>query len=203
MYYARPNNRWAQTAQPAFEPLTLAEAKQHLRVEVADDDALITSLVIAARQYIEGRTGRILCSRAHINELAGFPRDGKDIVLPVSPVTAVASVSYFDSNGATQTLTVGTGYRLALHLSPARIRLPVSSSAWLETIAVEDAVTITFTAGYANIGAVPETAKHAVRLLIGHWYENREAVVTGTIASSLLLTVDSLCGILHSGEVMP
>ena len=200
MFHARPNIRWAQTAQPAFEPLTLAEAKQHLRVEVADDDALITSLVAAARQYIEGRTGRILCSRAYLVELGGFLRDGQDIVLPVSPVSAVSSVSYFDSNGATQTLTAGN--RLALHLHPPRVRLPVSSSVWPETITVEDAVTVSLTAGYTSIGAVPETAKHAVRLLIGHWYENREAVVQGT-STSVSLAVDSLCGILHSGEVMP
>ena len=114
MYRRKPTARWSQITAPAFEPLSLSEAKAHLRVDVADEDALITALITAARQYIEARTGRMLPQRNFVVELDGFPDGGADIVLPFPPVTAVASVSYFDTLGATQTLALGTGYRLAI-----------------------------------------------------------------------------------------
>ena len=89
-------------------------------------------------------------------------------------------------------------------MNPARIRLPLSASTveWPATYAASDAVRITATAGYANIQAVPEVAKHAIRLLVGHWYENREAVVTGTISSDVGLTVEALLSTLKTGELL-
>jgi uncharacterized phiE125 gp8 family phage protein len=202
MYRRKPTARWSQVTAPAFEPLSLSEAKAHLRVDVADEDALITALISAARQYIEARTGRMLPQRNFVVELDGFPVNGEDIVLPFPPVTAVSALSYFDTLGATQTLSVGTGYRLGLGLHIPRIRLPVTQTEWADTANVSDAVSISLTGGYANAAAVPEVAKQAMRLLIGHYYENREAVLSGGGGNAIALAVDSLCGILHTGEVM-
>lgn len=202
MYRRKPTPRWSQSTAPAFEPLTLAEAKSHLRVDVADEDALINSLISAARVYVEGRTGRILPQRTFTVELDGFPINGEDIVLPFAPVSAIASVSYFDTSGTAQSMTANTHYRTALGLHLPRLRLPVTATEWPDTANVSDAVSISLTAGYSGSNAVPETIKQAMRLLVGHWFENREAVVTGTISSPVQMTVDSLCGIMHTGEVM-
>jgi uncharacterized phiE125 gp8 family phage protein len=202
MYRRKPTPRWSQATAPSFEPLSLAEAKAHLRVDVADEDTLISSLVSAARLYVEARTGRMLPQRTFVVEFDGFPINGEDIVLPFAPVSAVASMSYFDTEGTTRSMTVGTNYRLALGLHLPRIKLPVLSTAWPDCANVSDAVSVSLTAGYSGGNAVPEVIKHAMRLLVGHWYENREAVVTGTISSDVGMTVDALCGIAHTGEVM-
>jgi uncharacterized phiE125 gp8 family phage protein len=202
MYRRKPTPRWSQSGNPSFEPLTLADAKAHLRVDVSDEDTLITSLISAARIYVEARTGRVLSQRAFTVELDGFPMNGEDIVLPFAPVSSIVSVSYFDTSGAAQPMVAGTNYRSALGLHLPRLRLPVTATEWPETANVSDAVSISLIAGYSGVNAVPETINQAMRLLVGHWFENREAVVTGTISSSVQMTVESLCGIMRTGEVM-
>jgi uncharacterized phiE125 gp8 family phage protein len=196
--------RWAQTTAPTIEPLTLAEAKAHLRVDSSDEDSLITTLIAAARTYVERRTAITVGQRNYRMELSRFPVDGADIVMPTSPCSAVSSIAYVAPDTTTTTLTVTTDYRLAFAVPPGRIRLPYGSTTWPDTIdGAEDAVVILFTAGHDSAGKMPATIGQVCRLLIGHWYENREAVVVGTITKEIELAVSSLCGALWVGEVMP
>jgi uncharacterized phiE125 gp8 family phage protein len=196
--------RWAATTAPAIEPLTLAEAKAHLRVDGNDEDALITTLIAAARTYVERRTAITVGQRSYRMELSRFPDSGADIVMPTAPCAAVTSITYVKADATSQTLTANTDYRVAFAVPPGRIRLPYSSTTWPDTIdGAEDAVVVLFTAGYDAAGKMPATIGQVCRLLIGHWYENREAVVVGTISKEMELAVDSLCGALWVGEVMP
>jgi uncharacterized phiE125 gp8 family phage protein len=186
----RPSLRFAQTAAAAFEPLTLAELKLHLRVDDDADNALITSLGVAARNYVETRTNHILCARTFYFEANAFPTEGNEIVFPIAPVTAVASVAYVDTQQTVQTLAAT--YRLQSNIIPSRLRTALTENAWVLTGYADDAVRITATVGYATAAAVPPEAKQAILLLVGHWYENREAVVNGTISSDVKLTVEAL-----------
>lgn len=204
MAEVRPRFRWNLSTVGSFEPVTTADLKSHLRVEHAVDDALIASLGAAARSWCELKTNHIMTARTVTLEASGFPSDTNDIVLPIGPVTAITAVSYINEAGTVVTMTANTDYRADAAVNPARIRLPLSASTveWPATYAASDAVRITATAGYANIQAVPEVAKHAMRLLVGHWYENREAVVTGTISSNVGLTVEALLSTLRTGELL-
>ena len=195
----RPTLRYAQTAAAAFEPLTLAELKLHLRTDESADDALITSLGVAARTYVETRTNHILCARTFYFEANAFPADGNEIVFPLAPVTAVASVVYVDTAQTVQTLAVT--YRLQSNIIPSRLRTALTESVWVDTGYADDAVRITATVGYANAAAVPSQAKQAILLLVGHWYENREAVVNGTISSDVKMTVEALLRNLWLAEI--
>jgi len=196
--------RWAAITAPAIEPLTLAEAKAHLRVDGNDEDALITALIAAARTYVERRTSITAGQRNYRMELSRFPYDGADIIMPTSPCSAVSSITYVKPDTTSATLTVSTDYRLAFAVPPGRIRLPYGKTEWPETIeTAEDAVVVLFTAGYDAAGNMPATIGQVCRLLIGHWFENREAVVVGTISKEMELAVSSLCGALWVGEVMP
>ena len=94
-----------QLSPPAAEPLTLAEAKLHLRVDFSDDDALITALIVTARQQAEHRTGRALVSQQWRLGLDQFPDDSLE--LPKPKLVSVQSVTYLDSNGTRQTLAGG------------------------------------------------------------------------------------------------
>lgn len=157
-----------RTTEPAAEPITLAEAKLHLRVDHADEDAYITGLITSARLMCEQRTGKTLIS-------SGWTAYGDEFTdtleLPNPTVTSVASISYVDVNGTTQTLDAST-YRVDMISDPARIK-PVTE--WPETDDRMNAVTVVYTAGYANANAVPAPLKQWMLLAIGDMYENRTA----------------------------
>jgi len=197
----RPSLRYGQTAAPSFEPLTLAELKAHCRVDDATDDTLITSLQVAARQYVENRTAHILCGRAFYLEASSFPSGYDALVLPIGAVQSVTSITYVDTAGAVQTWA-SDQYRTQTNLLQARIRPALNLYAYPNTAIIDDAVRIAVVAGYANQAAVPEMAKHAIRLLVAHWYENREGVINGTISSDVKLTVEALLRSLWVGEVV-
>jgi uncharacterized phiE125 gp8 family phage protein len=193
--------RYAQTAAASFEPLTLAELKLHLRVDDDDENTLITSLQTAARTYVEARTNHILCTRAFYLEASAFPTQGGPIVFPIGPVTAVSALQYVDSATNTAITMSSSGYRLQSNLLPSRLRLALGTIEWPEAAVIDDAVRVTATVGYANQAAVPEQAKHAIRLLAGHWFENREGVVNGTISTDVKIAVEALLRSLWLAEV--
>jgi hypothetical protein len=193
--------RYAQTAAASFEPLTLAELKLHLRVDDDTENTLIASLQTAARTYVEARTNHILCTRAFYLEASAFPTQGGPIVFPIGPVTAVSALQYVDSATNTAITMSSSGYRLQSNLLPSRLRLALGTSEWPDAAVIDDAVRVTATVGYANQAAVPEQAKHAIRLLAGHWFENREGVVNGTISSDVKIAVEALLRSLWLAEV--
>ena len=198
--YAVPTVRCAETSAPASEPVTLAEAKAHLRVDYATEDAYISSLIVAAREYCEQITGRAFAQRNFIATLDEFPARGADIVLPRAPLVGIQNFVYRDGNGTAITMTVNTDYRLSTNIVPARIRRPFTSTSWPTAARVDDALQITFTAGAAS---APATAKQAMLLLIGHWFENRESVVHGTISTAVQMTTRALLSVLRLGDVAP
>lgn len=157
-----------RTTEPAAEPVTLAEAKLHLRVDHTDEDDYITSLITAARLMCEQRTGKTLISSGWTAYADEFE---DELTLPNPSVTAVASITYVDINGTTQTLDP-SDYRADMVSDPARIK-PVTE--WPETDDRMNAVVVTYTAGYANAAAVPVPLKQWCLLAIGDMYENRTA----------------------------
>ena len=163
---------------PTVEPVTLAEAKTHLRVDGTDDDTLISALITAAREHVDGRDGwlgRALCTQTWDCHYDVFPDDGL-LYLPVAPVQSVTSVKYVDPDGVQQTFS-SANYALGADLdwSP-RVILGWDKS-WPSVRAVPEAVTVRVVAGYAS---VPRPICQALLLLIGHWHEHREAVMEGT-----------------------
>ena len=191
---------------PAFEPVTTAEIWAHLRVNlsgspaVPDDAALIAAYVAAARTHIDGRDGwlgRAICPQVWDMSIDAFPPGRGSIWLALPPVRSITSITYLDSDGASQTLAT-TVYQLGADkdLRP-RIDLKYGQS-WPTTYDVPDAVTVRFAAGYSSgnspddASGVPFTIKAAIMLMVGHMYENREEVVTGTIATVMPKAVERL-----------
>lgn len=162
---------------PASEPLTTAEAKSHLRVDTTDDDTLIDAFVKAARQYVEEDMGRALITQTWDYTLDKFPSDGSAIQLPRPPLVSVTSITYVDSNGATQTVT-STDYIVNAGKRNGEITLAYGKS-WPATREQANAVTIRFVAGYGAASAVPESIRTAIRLTVGDLYSNREASIIG------------------------
>lgn len=175
---------------PAAEPITLAEAKLHVREELTAQDALITSLIVAARQHLENFTRRAFITQTWRLKLDAFPDTGKVIELPLPPAASVGSIQYVDDGGVTQTWA-SSKYRIDTESEPARIT-PAYGESYPSAQKVTGAVIIQFTAGYGGPADVPDALKAAIKLLVGHWYENREGVVTGTIATELPQAIEAL-----------
>lgn len=159
---------------PESEPITLAEAKAHLRVSGSDDDALISALIVAARQGAEHITGRALMPQTWELALDEF---GEVIELPRPPFSAMSSVKYIDADGALQTMAEAA-YLLDTHSEPARL-MPAYGESWPSTRDQANAVLIRYQAGYAGAATVPQEIKSWMLLRVGMLYENRESVAAG------------------------
>ena len=168
------------------EPLSLDEAKQHLRVDSGDDDLLIGSLITAARQAAETLTGRQLMTarwklvldafpgsaHMHAASSSSFSLPAHAVLLAKCPVQSVVSIAYLDMNGVTQVMPA-SDHVLDAACEPARLT-PVFGKTWPPTLPQIGAVTVTFDAGYGAASAVPEGIKSWIKLRVGSLYGHRE-----------------------------
>jgi uncharacterized phiE125 gp8 family phage protein len=180
---------------PAEEPVSLAEAKDHLRVDFNDDDALITALISAARQAAETLTGRQLVTArwklvqdsfpgpSLMGVPAGWPFSlpGHAILLPKCPVQSVFAIEYLDIAGVIQTMPPAE-YTVDTACEPARLT-PVFGLSWPDSLPQIGAVGVTFDAGYGPAASVPEGIKAWIRLRVGSLYAHREEVALLTRGS--------------------
>jgi len=166
----------------AGDPVTLAEAKAHLRVDSGDEDDLITRLIGAAVAKVEGPKGLgiAVMERQWALSLHAFPCS---IVLPLGPVSAVNAITYVDMAGAQQTLDPAD-YHADLDGEPAGIESAFGKS-WPATRNQRGAVTVTFTAGYPAAASVPDDLKTALLMTVAHLFENRETVHLGSSATEI------------------
>ncbi len=173
---------------PAEEPVTLIEAKLHLRVDFDDDDTLIASLITTARQAAETLTGRQLITARWKQVLDCFPGPslmgvpagqaftlpGHAILLAKAPVQSVISINYLDMGSVSQTMPV-SNYTVDSACEPARIT-PVFGQIWPICLPQIGAVSVTFDAGYETAAQVPEGIKSWIKLRVGSLYAHREEV---------------------------
>ena len=164
------------TAHPAEEPVTLAEAKLHCRVDVDADDNLISSLITVARQYCETFTGRAFVTQTIQYDLPSWP-SRRAIFLPRPPVQSVSSVTWWDTEGNDTTLTAGTDYLVDTAPQPALVLLPNGEQWPTERLYPVHPIRVEYIAGYGDASTVPEYLKSAIKLCVGNWYENREEVL--------------------------
>lgn len=164
--------KYRVTTQPASEPVSLVEAKLHLKVDYSTDDDLITALIIAAREQAENYTLRKLLPQTITEKFNGLT---SPLELSCTPLRAITSFTYLDENGDSQALSTGLCVLEDYRDLPA-ISLK-NSQVWPTTLAQNDAVTVVYTVGYDDADAVPATIKAAMLLMIGHWYENRQDTV--------------------------
>lgn len=159
---------------PAAEPVSLSEAKAHLRVTDTGEDSLITSFIAAARGWVEDFTQRALITQTWDYKLDAFVGT---MEIPLPPLQSVTSIKYFDTAGVEQTLA-STEYTVDTAAERGLVRLAYGKS-WPATHVQANAVTIRFIAGYGAAAAVPGTIKAACLLLLGELYARREHAIAG------------------------
>lgn len=171
---------------PTSEPITLIEARQQCKIDDTTDDGLIAGYILAAREFVENSTHlRLVTQTLDYTVDFNWPsvRVGSycrtRIELPVQPVASITSVSYVDSAGATQTLTVTSQY-VAYLKGPVAYIEPAYGVSWPSVRWQPEAITVRFVAGWANSDC-PHTIMQALRMLVRHYDANREAFVAGTL----------------------
>lgn len=186
-----------RTADATVEPVTLDEAKNHMRVTHSDEDSLIDGLIVAARRSVEQFTWRACIDQTWKLTLDEFPpahrgphtvtdhhlighhdRSGR-IHLPRPPLLSVTSITYTKEDGTTETFSASK-YIVDTAAEPGRIALKDGESWPSDDLQAIAAVEVEYKAGYGT-GAddVPRDLRQAILMLVGHLYEHRETVVVG------------------------
>ena len=169
---------WKATAGPSVEPFLLADAKLHLKVLTTNEDALITDMITAAREEVEKYCNISLVEQTIEESFPCFPVAENynmlsSLWLSVSPLISIDSISYIDTDGVSQPLAT-TVYDLDDKQKPGKVTLKFNQT-WPATAKIENAVTVTYKAGFGATAAdVPQSIKQAMLLMLGNWFEKRE-----------------------------
>ena len=196
------------TAAPAVEPASLAEVKAHMRIDQIAEDAFIQSLIVTSRLHIEAALGLALIDQSWSWTIdawpaglaVGLPIDMQNgaigladqfimrsrdagVALPMRPVRTIDSIKLMAIDG-TQSVLAPTRYVLDGTSHPARL-LPRTMLLPVPAVPTQG-IEINFTAGFGSLpGSVPAPIRHALLMLVAHWYENREPVLTGERAAAI------------------
>ena len=167
---------------PATTPVTLTEVKDQLRIEHTDDDTLINRLINVAVAYtdVQGALGHAMITQKWGQWVNSTPP--QTVKLLLGPLIAVTAVKYYDANGTLQTDTL-SNYEIFGTEFSSTIG-PKEGFAWPVTQDRPDAIRIEYTIGYGSATTdIPETLRHALMMLIGHWYDNRETTMMDELSN--------------------
>lgn len=186
-----PYKSLTRVTAPTVEPVTLTEAKSHCRVDIDDDDTYISTLITAAREYIEDLLDISIIEQTWDVRYDGLPHEV--IELPRPPLgTSTITVTYLQASGTTAALTSGTDFRVDRYTTPGRI-YPNYLGEWPTVLVDENAVTVRFHSGSPSPSDVKGYIKQLILVLVAHWYSTRSAVsVGGGAVMSIPHTFDAL-----------
>ena len=167
-----PQHSLILVTAPSASPISLAEAKAQMRVESSDDDVLIQRLIDSAVAFVDvnGALGKAMITQSWAQWLGQSPTT---VSILIGPFQSLTSIKYYDVDGVLQTADTadfnvfGTPYCITIS--------PKSGKVWPVAQAREDAIRIEYVVGYGDTAAdVPQTVRHALMMLVSHWYEARE-----------------------------
>lgn len=188
---------------PPFEPLTMAQAYAHLRLDpegsplAHPEDALVLEAIAAAREHVEGLLNRTLMQCTLRLSAGGFPghwdpaarRNIPALRLYRPPVLRVSAVQYFDASNVLQTVDAASYYLTDQQVPELRFVTGFNAPAVYDR---PDALRVDYVAGYTPEGSPPATQADyvanlpavlisAMKLVLGDLYENRESQVPGAL----------------------
>lgn len=178
------------TSEPATEPVTLAEAREHLRNEglTADDD-YITALITVARKWVENYCSRALITQTWKQSWDLVPDDAC-FELAINPLVSISSFNYYDENGSQQSYTT---YQTDTQSEVTKLVPNVDTTFPSIELGRLNAIDVTFVAGYGAASDVPDDIKHAIKILIAYFYdENRSGTGMGKTVQAPRIVYDLL-----------
>lgn len=178
------------------EPVTLAEVKEHCRIDYTAEDTILAAYISAATEMVEGELNRDIMQRTWDFTFDDFPWGGLDVkghwydgafYLPRAPVQSITSITYTDEAGNTGQTVASTVYGSDLDEEPGLVYLKKDQD-WPTVYDQRDSVTVRFVSGYAGTADspvsranVPEAIRVAILMLVADMYYNREAQVTRSV----------------------
>jgi uncharacterized phiE125 gp8 family phage protein len=153
------------TVAAAAEPITLGEAQDHLRADLAVEEAHVRLLIASARAHVEAYCGVRFATQTVTAKCDSFADMAR---LPEAPVQSVTSISYVDTAGTTQTLSTDV-YELRADGLDAAVVLKYGQT-WPAT-QPGSRITVVAVVGTETI---PPPVKLAMLLHLGQSYEQRE-----------------------------
>lgn len=183
---------------PAVEPVTLTDAKLHLKVDTTDDDALITALIAAARARAEWHTGRAFITQSWKLWLDAWPgalscddvpprlsaTAAKAIEIPLPPLQSVSSITAYAMDDSA-TVMSSTLYQVDSASAPARVALKIGVAPPVNLRAM-NAIAIAFTTGYGDAASdVPDAIRRAILMIVADLYANRGDAAAETSVAAL------------------
>ena len=177
------------TSGPALEPVTVADAKAHLRLDGSAEDALIASLILTSRLHIEAALGFGLITQSWTLLLDAWPDNGT-VSFPIKPVLTIVSARVLSTAGVPTVLSASDYLLDGAGLVPRLLR---TGAVWPRPGRIANGIEIAFTAGFGSLAAdVPSPIRHALLLLVAHWYEHRDPVEIGVSGSNIPKAVSDL-----------
>lgn len=162
------------TSQPATEPITLVEAKAHLRVDFADEDDYIDTIIATGRSACETYCNRVFITQTWRQNIDYFTNP---IKMQVNPIISLGSLKYYDADETQQTITDTSANMQKDFNSDVGLiyeGLTTSFPSIGDTVNPIEIITV---CGYGDASDVPVKIKHAIKLMVSHLYENRESVI--------------------------
>ena len=185
---------WKTTTQPTFEPISLAYLKAHTKNDLSNEDELLLAYIANARSFIENRIELAIPAQTITLKLDEFPHSDR-LLLPRANLISLTSVSYIDTDEATQTThPVGSPaadyYGVDTYGGAIFLK---SGQTWpSDVIDQRQAITIVYRAGWEDEVSIPGGIQQAVAMLAAHWDRNREAATFGAVSSEIDFAVSAL-----------
>lgn len=169
---------------PSALPVELGLLKLHLRIDHSDEDALLTAILDTAVASLDGRAGDLNLAIMPQTWKVEFGNWPEELRLPLTPVSSITHVKYYDTLGVQQTLSAAN---YSAHTDEMGAYIRYGSTVVLPNLYYQrdDAIEVQFVAGYASASLVPPPIKSAILLLAADLYEHRESFVTGTIITQV------------------
>ncbi|KZK99153.1 hypothetical protein [Pseudovibrio sp. Ad26] len=184
---------YERVSGPVEALLSLQDVKRQVCVKHSDDDDILQRLIGTATEFLDGPSGclgQALVTQVWRCAWSRPPCGNQKLKLPCGPVQKIESASYFDTDGNEHSIDPAKLWLLR-RSSETKV-FPGTGFAWPSMSDHPEALSITFTVGYGSSADVPSDIIHAAHLMVGNWYEHREPVVVGTIASELPLSAQRL-----------
>jgi uncharacterized phiE125 gp8 family phage protein len=177
------------TSGPAEEPVTVSEAKAHLRLDGSAEDILIASLIVTSRLHVEAALGLALITQGWRLTLDRWP-EGGTVRFPLRPIQSITSVTVRAADGTPATVSAEDYLLDGQALSP---RLVPRDGKWLAPGQATNGIAIEFDAGIGDDAEdIPQPIRHAILLLVAHWYEHRDPLEIGSAAAAIPAAVSDL-----------
>lgn len=159
---------------PTIPPLSLDDAKDHLRIVHTDDDLVVQRCLQVAEELLQQETGLQLAEAEYDWVFDDFPASSDPLYVPRSPLASITSIKYQDTADQEQTLGAANYFADTSKL-PHRICL-IYGESWPDVLSREASVTVRYKAGWSNQADIPQRAKQALRIWLASLYEHRDVV---------------------------